>query len=286
MKSFYVFSLFILASLNAWADDYDKIVARLQEMDQKPNTALFTLGQNDQGRDILGIVLGDTSRAITKHLVVGTHHGNERAAADLPFYFIEEILPQLSEDTVIYVVPVLNITGYNRSRREETGSDNKPHDANRDYEDACKPKADFQLKSTLLAAEFMEKENIIAAVSLHGYVGTFTYPWGTSMTDYKTVDDVYMEDWAKKAAAHNGYKTGTHGGAIYPAIGSFEDYAYFKMGVWSYLLEIKSPQSDLRKDAKTLVEFFKQVPRERSKNVGQRLNCVKRILNTSELSRP
>lgn len=286
MKRTLAFFAFILCSMQLHADDYDKIVARLQVMDEKPNTALFTLGQNDQGRDIVGIVLGDPTRATTKHLVVGTHHGNERAAAELPFFFIEEMLPAMTDDVLYYVVPVLNISGYNRSRRTETGPTNANHDSNRDYEDACETKTDFQLKSTTLIADLIEKENVIAAVSLHGYVGTFTFPWGTKAADYRTADDAFMQDWASKAVTKNNYKVGTHGGAIYPATGAFEDWAYYKFGVWSYLLEIKSPSSDLRKDAKALVEFFNFAPRERSKNLGQTVNCVERILASQDRSRP
>ena len=67
----------------------------------------------------------------------------------------------------------------------------------------------------------------------------------------------------KKSVKINNYKTGTHGAAIYPAAGAFEDWAYFKLGVWSFLMEIKSPSADLKKDALTLVEFFKISPIER-----------------------
>lgn len=272
--------------LSAHADDYDKILSRLQELDKLPRTTLFTLGQNDQGRDIVGIILGGSAGAKVKHLVVGTHHGNERAAAEVPLLFVERMLPVLKSDEAYFVVPVLNISGYNRSRREETGSDGHNHDSNRDYEDACTTKVDFKLRSTALIAEFVEREDIISAVSIHGYVGTFTFPWGTNAEDYETLDHAYMEDLARKAVKVNNYKTGTHGGAIYPAAGAFEDWAYYKLGVWSYLLEIKSPFSDLKKDALSLVEFFKAAPRERSRNVGQSVNCVERILASLNRSRP
>ncbi len=276
----------LLSAVPALAEDYDKILARLQALAKNPNTSLFTLGKNDQGKDIVGIMIGDPSKAVTKHLVVGTHHGNERAAAEVPLFFVESILTQADAKILYYVIPVLNISGYNKSRREETGADNETHDSNRDYEDACEVKGDFQLKSTSLIAELIEKENIIAAVSVHGYVGTFTYPWGTEAGNYATLDDAFMEVWAKKAAKINKYKTGTHGAAIYPATGAFEDWAYYKLGVWSFLIEIRSPSADLKKDALALVEFFKVAPTERSKNVGQTVDCVDRILKGSHRSRP
>jgi Zinc carboxypeptidase len=274
-------------SFSSFAEDYDKILSRLQELSKAANTGLFTLGQNDQGKDIVGIVLGDPKTAIRKHLVIGTHHGDERAAAIVPFLFAELMLKDLDPEVLYYVIPVLNISGYNKNRRQEDdprGSGTL--DSNRDYEDACSVKVDFKLKSTSLIAEFVEREHIIAAVSVHGYFGTFTFPWGTDVKPFTTVDDALMLDWAKKAAKMNNYKVGTHGALVYPAAGAFEDWAYLKFGVWSYLLEIKSPMSDLNKDAQALVEFFKSAPSERSANVGQKVNCIKRLLSTRNRSRP
>lgn len=274
-----------LIACSAFADDYDKILARLTELDKLPNTALFSLGKNDQGRDIMGIMIGNSS-ARTKHVVVGTHHGNERASAEVPLYFTELVAKAADSEILYFVVPVLNISGYNVSRREENGSDGRTHDSNRDYEDACTTKQDFKLKSTTLIADLVEREDVVSAVSVHGYIGTFTYPWGTDASDYATADDAFLSEWAKKAVKVNNYKTGTHGGAIYPATGAFEDWAYYKLGVWSFLLEIRSPSSDLRKDAQTLVEFFKNSPPERSRNVGQQVNCMARILGSLNNSRP
>ncbi len=274
-----------LIACTAFADDYDKILARLSELDKLPNTTLFSLGKNDQGRDIMGIMIGNTS-ARTKHVVVGTHHGNERAAAEVPLHFTELAAKSSDADVLYYVVPVLNISGYNRYSREETGSDGRTHDSNRDYEDACTTKQDFKLKSTTLIADLIEREDVVSAVSVHGYIGTFTYPWGTEASDYATADDAFFSEWAKKAVKVNNYKIGTHGGAIYPATGAFEDWAYYKLGVWSFLLEIRSASSDLKKDALSLVEFFKHSPTERSRNVGQQVNCVDRILKSMHNSRP
>lgn len=278
--------MMLLFSFSSFAADYDKILTRLKEIDTLPNTALFTLGQNDQGTDIVGIILGDANTARQKYLVVGTHHGNEKAAAIVPLHFAEETLKNLKNDEVYFVIPVLNISGYNRSRREETGSDFKTHDPNRDYEDACTVKEDFKLQSTRLLAELIERENIVTAVTVHGYIGTFTFPWGTNAKEYETRDHLFLAEWAKKSVSLNNYQTGTHGGAIYPAAGAFEDWAYFKHGVWSYLLEIKSPYSDLKKDALSLVEFFKHSPHERSRHLGQKVNCVERLLANQEISRP
>ena len=279
--------MFALLSLSVFAaEDYDRILSRLSELDKLPNTTLFNLGKNDQGKDIMGIIVGDMSTAKLKHAVVGVHHGNEKASAEVPLYFTEMVVKSYDPSVLYYIVPVLNISGYNVSRREETGSDGDTHDSNRDYEDACSTKQDFQLKSTTLIADLIDREDIVSAVTVHGYIGTFTYPWGTDAKDYTTLDDAFLTAWAKKAVKINNYKTGTHGAAIYPATGAFEDWAYYKLGVWSFLLEIRSPSADLKKDAQTLVEFFKNSPTERSTHVGQHVNCVKRILGSLNNSRP
>lgn len=287
MKKITLLFLVTLVSSNLWAASaYDDILKRLTELSQYPDTGLFSLGKNDQGQDIVGLIIGNPNSGMTKHLVVGTHHGNERMSAIVPLLFAEKILAQRDRDAVYFVIPVLNISGYNRNSRQETGADGRSYDANRDYEDACATKVDFKLKSTSLISQLVERENIIGAVTVHGYVGTFTFPWGTTVKPYETQDDALMVDLAKKAVVHNNYKIGTHGGAIYPASGAFEDWAYFKLGVWSFLLEIKNPSSDLNKDANSLVQFFRDVPRERSQNVGQRVNCVARILGYRNDSRP
>jgi carboxypeptidase T len=285
MKTFFFFSLLFCFHTQA-SDSYKKILDRLTELDRLPDTTLFSLGKNDQGVDIMGLVLGDSASAQTRHLVVGTHHGNERAAAIVPLHFIEEMHKNRKSTDAYFVIPVLNVSGYNSSRREEIGSDHRSHDSNRDYEDPCTTKADFKLKSTTLLAQLVEREDITSAVSVHGYVGTLTYPWGTTASDYATKDDAFMEVWAAKAAKINNYRVGTHGAAIYPAAGAFEDWAYYKHGVWSYLLEIRSPSSDLKKDALSLVEFFKLSPKVRSQHLGQTVNCVDRLLKSYSFSRP
>lgn len=287
MKQIILLVVVLLLCSQAHAlDSYGKILNRLTELDNLPETSLFSLGKNDQGVDIMGIVLGDSASAEVRHLVVGTHHGNERAAAIVPLHFIEEIQKTRKSSEAYFVIPVLNVSGYNASRREETGSDRRSHDSNRDYEDPCTTKEDFKLRSTTLLAQLIQLEDITSAVSVHGYVGTLTYPWGTTASDYATKDDAFMEVWAQKAAKINNYRVGTHGAAIYPAAGAFEDWAYYKYGVWSYLLEIRSPSSDLKKDALSLVEFFKLSPKVRSEHLGQTVNCVDRILKSYPSSRP
>src|SRR6476646_4450262 len=133
-----LFSILALASLTATAaTDYDRILSRLAEIDKLPNTTLFSLGKNDQGKDIMGVVIGDAASAKHKYAVVGTHHGNDKASAEVTLFFAEMVIKAYDPSVVYFIVPVLNISGYNVSRREETGSDGDTHDSNRDYEDAC-----------------------------------------------------------------------------------------------------------------------------------------------------
>lgn len=286
MKSLILAATFCLISAQVMAADYDRILAKMQDFSKSPHAALFSLGKNDQGQDIMGLVIGDEGTAKIRHLVVGTHHGNERAAAEVPLHFIDQALTNYNPEILFYVIPVLNISGYNANRRQETGADAQTYDSNRDYEDACEVKHDFELKSTALIADFLALEEIVSAVSVHGYVGTFTFPWGMNTSNFQTLDNAMLVQWAKNTAKINGYRTGTHGDIVYPAEGSFEDYAYLKHGTYSFLMEIRSPSSDLKKDALALHDFFRNSPPERSKYVGQRPNCVAHILSAKNRSRP
>ena len=70
MKSlFFALSLVIL-SAQAMATDYDKIVSKIKEFSARPHTSIFSLGKNDQGQDILGLIVGDASTAKIRHLLV------------------------------------------------------------------------------------------------------------------------------------------------------------------------------------------------------------------------
>ncbi len=285
-------------SLSAFAGPYDNILAELRSLQSKyPHLAtMISMGANDQGVDILGLKI---ERGLTQNktpkLVVGTHHGNETDAAPLSVSFARELLKILDsgdsqyfsdlKSDVFYVFPVLNISGYDRRSRREKDSQGRWLDPNRDYPDACAKKADFQLKSVRNLSRFIYDYNIVGAITVHGYVGTLTFPWGFYTDDTHSPDHEEFMNFTRYAVQANNYRVGTHKDVIYPASGSFEDWAYLEQGVWVALLEMKR-RPDYSKDVEAMLRYFSVIPKERSFYHDHDGNCVKREGGRSEMSRP
>jgi hypothetical protein len=262
---------------------YDVTLKEIDELAKLPNVDKFLLGKNDQNENIYGLIIKGQEPIVNHHLVVGTHHGNELRAAEVPILFAKDIISVLQNPnhphfaklnkSHFHIVPVLNINGYNRAIREELDSSRRSHDPNRDYPDPCATKVDYRLKSTKLISEYIINNNIVAAVSIHGYIGTFTFPWGIFTDTYETEHHQELLHWGEEAAKVNGYKVGSHGGLIYPTAGAFEDWAYYQLGVWSFLLELDR-NADMKKDAKTLTEFFALAPSNRAISHAHEGKCT------------
>lgn len=236
-------------------------------------TSRIVIGINDQGVEIEGLRIGSAD-ATVQHLVVGAHHGNEQKSTDVAMAFIKEIvaakhvsagLDKKLENTAFHVIPVLNISGYNAGQRQERDASGRSFDPNRDYPDPCGNDSTFNLNSTDALSKYLIAENIIGAVTIHGYIGTFTFPWGTYTNQTESPDhDVYRNVTAQ-AVRVNQYRTGTHADVIYPTVGAFEDWAYHAVGVWTALLEIKN-NVNVTNDAQALVTYFNGIPTVRSEN--------------------
>lgn len=279
MKQFLFASmLFVFALSLVSAAEYDRILNEMNTI-VSGNAAyaqMMDIGKNDQGNAIYGLRLeniGYAEDGKANHLVVGVHHGNERHGADVSLSFVKKVIAIYKNPSdpnyktysagVYYVVPVLNIGGFNANRRYETNKNNKSIDPNRDYPDVCVQNTYFQLASTSNLAQFIERYNIVSSVTIHGYVGTFTYPWGMYTSNYKTLDHDFYNQVAAASVKANNYRIGTHGDIVYPASGSYEDWAYYKFGVWTMLMEmVSSPNID--KDANCLVIYYSLMPNSRS----------------------
>jgi carboxypeptidase T len=260
------------------AAPYDDSVARLDRLvDAHPELVTpMDIGTNDQGVLIRGVrIEGSEARGMTKpkHLVVGTHHGNEQLSAEVAHSFAERLVAALEDPnapfhaelskSVYYVIPVLNVSGFNAGRREESSRTGRTMDPNRDYPDPCTTDQPYQLASTGHLADFVGREEIVAAVTIHGYIGTFTYPWGIFTTNTHTPDHTAFQAMSREVVAVNRYSTGTHADAIYPTAGAFEDWAYFEHGVWVMLLEIAN-RPNVARDADSLLKYFAVAPETRS----------------------
>lgn len=293
------------AVIDPAATPYENIVAKMDNLQsQNPDLiSRFVLGTNDQGQTIYGWQFESETTASpykgpvrekSKMLLVGVHHGNEQLSADAVVQFARDLVGEMTNpaapnhgniaNRIFYVIPVLNIGGYNAGRREEYTTAGRSLDPNRDYPDPCYDGPTFRLQSTKNLANFMRAEGIVGAITVHGYIGTFTYPWGIFTDNTRTKDHDWFAKASKLAVAHNGYQTGTHADAIYPTAGAFEDWAYFEIGAWTMLLELRQ-NANLVKDSKAMMTFYAQIPHERSFNNAHLGNC-RRLEETVIRARP
>ena len=280
---------------------YDAIVQRMKSLeDRHPHLAkMVSMGQNDQGAHVLGLYLakhGGGNQPKSHHLLLATHHGNERNPANLSLAFAQQLVNVFSdqenphpslEQRAFYVFPVLNISGYNKSLRYEQDALGRWHDSNRDYPDACAMSQPFKLRTTSLVNHFINTQNIISAVSVHGDIGTFTYPWGFYTDSPRTPDHEIYQQILSYATQANGYQTGTHKEVIYPAAGSFEDWAYHDHGIWVALFET-APNFNQQADVEALLRFFATVPTQRSLDHAHYGQCInwEIIRHSLDKSRP
>lgn len=195
----------------------------------------ITLGDSDSGEKILGLRVGNGPM---KTLVVGTHHGNEYGSAEVALAFARSVAANPIPGQTVYVIPVLNIGGYNKRDRYELAATGRRMDPNRDYPGPCGTEGPFSLKSTQALADFVDREKIVASATLHTYYPAVVYPWGLSSHDLSTPYDAQFQQLVEAATVESRYRVGNSTEVMYPADGTFEDYAYWKHGVWSILFEL------------------------------------------------
>jgi carboxypeptidase T len=221
----------------------------------------FTLGVSDAGLPIYGVKIGSGP---VRHLVVATHHGNEFPSAEVALNFAESIAKKPIPGMTVFVIPVLNINGYERRNRYEQVN-GQGLDLNRDYPGPCGTEGPFYSKSTMALADFVEKQNIVAAATLHTYKPAVVYPWGISTDDVETPYTPLFHKLASAATIESHYEIGYSTIVMYPADGTFEDYIYWKHGIYSLLFEIGSSnhpsQAELTETVRVNVEGLREMLR-------------------------
>jgi carboxypeptidase T len=229
---------------------------------------LINLGTNDEGVDIVGLRVSLTPTQVDPrkvgHLLVSTHHGNELKATDFTLAFTQDLLRRYDSrelyssklsDIEWTIIPVLNVSGYNGNSRYEHGQD-----SNRDYPGPCNGGKGPTIKSIQLVMNLLKSRPFAASVTVHGYIGTMTFPWGVNTTNTHSHDHNAYDRMFAKAASFNGYRYGTSTDLIYSAEGTFEDYVYWKHGIWSLLLEMRDGSaSDIRTSVPAIQAYFDQV---------------------------
>ncbi|MEQ1878877.1 MAG: M14 family zinc carboxypeptidase [Bdellovibrionia bacterium] len=235
---------------------------------QYPNSAkVFDLGANDSGQMIKGLMIGTGSNTNINNLVVGTHHGNEYGSTGVALGFALATAANPIQGQNIFVIPVLNIPGFDKNNRYENN-----RDPNRDYPGPCATQGPHKLKSTALLAMFVDKLKITTSATLHTYYPGVLYPWGVSTHDLSTpYDDIFIQ-LAKYATVESKYKVGNSTAELYPADGTFEDYAFWAHGIWSLLFEMGNTHSPSDQAVQTMINvnvpglrrMFEMAPKARA----------------------
>lgn len=246
--------------------------------------SIFSIGTNDDNVEIYAMRISTAPQTVDPnkigHFMVSTHHGNELAAPLFTMAFIEDLLVRYDSadlwraglhDQEFTIIPVLNVSGYNANQRHEHG-----RDPNRDYPNPCTSSPGGRLKSIARLMDFLKTRIFSGSVTVHGYDGSLTFPWGMHADDYHTQDHNEYTSIFQKAAAFNGYRVGTAADVVYPANGCYEDWVYWKHGMWSLLLELRNGSAkDIKDTVPAIAAFYDQL-RASPSNKNQFLgNCLR-----------
>lgn len=255
-----------LSSQAALHANYNEVKTTLQNIVSRSplNARLVDIGMSDSGEMIKGVQIGNGA---VNNLVVASHHGNEYGSVEVALGFAEATALNPIEGQTVTVIPVLNIAGFNRRNRYERNLD-----PNRNYPGPCATEGPFTLKSTKALADFVDREGIVASATLHTYYPAVVYPWGLSTPDLDTEYNEQFKRLTQLAAQDSNYQVGNSSEVIYPADGTFEDYAFWKHGTWSLLFELGFSHFPSEADINTMKRvntpgirrFLEQAPRVRA----------------------
>ncbi len=244
-------------------------------------TKTFELGITDSGELVEGVKIGNGP---VKNLVVSTHHGNEYGSTEVARAVAVNLAEHPIPGQTVFVIPVLNVTGYNAKQREEI-ADGTYHDPNRDYPGPCGTEGPHKLKSTALLAAFVAREGIVASATLHTFYPAVVYPWGLGTRDLSTPYDDQFKTMVSLATQESRYQTGNSTEVIYAANGTYEDYAFWKHGIWSILFELGNSHNPVQGDIEEMVRvnvpgmrrMLEQAPTARATNHAFTGKCDGRL---------
>ena len=234
----------------------------------RDTSEIVEVGPSDSGDTILALKVGDGP---IHNLIVATHHGNEYGSTEVGAAMAASLAATPIAGQTLFIIPVLNIEGFNARQREESAR-GVSWDPNRDYPGPCTNDNPHNLKSTLSLARFVERHDIVASATLHTYWPAVVYPWGLSTPDTSTPYDEPFTRLVEAATQESHYATGNSTLVMYPADGTYEDYAFWRHGIWSLLFELgpshapNDPQIDqmIRVNLPGIRRFFEMAPRERA----------------------
>jgi carboxypeptidase T len=269
------------------SNNYRDVKAFMQKLatDHPRTVQLFSLGTGDNGETIVGAKIGDGNPANVHNLLVATHHGNEYGSTEVAKAFAVSVADAPIRGQTLYFIPVLNTNGFDRRDRYEINSAGNRIDPNRDYPGPCGTEGPWKLRSTAALAQMIDRENIVGSATLHTFYPAVVYPWGISSHDLSTPYDGIFEALVKAATQESQYQTGRNTEVIYPADGTFEDYAYWKHGIWSILFELGQSHTPSDSEVRQMQQvnvpgmrrMFEQTPTQRAANHAFTGRCDTRL---------
>ncbi|WP_413557006.1 M14 family zinc carboxypeptidase [Bdellovibrio sp. HCB209] len=270
--------------------NYTTVTQTLQQIQQaNPTTSeLFELGTSDSGLPIVGIKIGNGE---TADLIVATHHGNEYGSTAVAMGAADAFAKNPIKGHTVYIIPVLNVSGFNSRSRYERLSGMGSVDQNRDYPGPCVTGKSFKSKATKALADFIDQKNIVSSATLHTHWPAVLYPWGFSTRDVMTKDDAKFIQLSKDAVVESGYEVGNSKDLLYAADGAFEDYAYWKHGIWSLLFEMGNTHTPSESQMTQMVSvnvpglrrFFENAPKQRAQDHAFTGKCDRSMLQRTHL---
>jgi carboxypeptidase T len=255
-----------------WDDTYAEVVQFLENLAAKnPNVKMTELSLASGG-SIKGVRIGNGP---DQQAIVAAHHGNEYGSTYLAKNLAQEIADAPISGRTVHIFPVINVSGFNQRQRFENGMD-----PNRDYAHGCRTGWTSRLESTAALSRYLETANITTAVSLHTHSQVIGVPWALNVGQTSLEHDRFMQ-LAQMAAGINSYTAGTWAEVVYTAAGTFEDYAFMKHGVWTFLFELgvthfpSQAQLDeiVRTNVPAITTLLNAAPTERSKRHSYEFNC-------------
>lgn len=248
---------------------YAKVVEQMRSLEQQyPAYAkVFSIGTNDDGDDIFALRVSTKPEIVDHqkigHIVVATHHGNEAGAPAFALYFLDDLIRRYAatpdaealKTREYTVIPVLNISGFNADERLEHDVD-----PNRDYPSPCLSQDGGALKSVKVLMDLFQTRTFVGSVTVHGYDGSLSYPWGMVADNYVSKDQDRYDALFAHAAERNNYRSGNGAELIYPANGCYEDWVYWRYGAWSMLVELRDGgPADILATTQAIASYFDEL---------------------------
>ncbi len=220
---------------------------------------LVEIGRSIEGRPLVGVRVFAGDRPHLRQRVLGAHHGDESASAELTLALTEALVeawregdPDVStllDEQELFLLPLVNPDGY----AEHTRYNARGVDLNRNYGHEWSASssrggdAPFSEPETRAVRAWSTWSGYGAGLSLHS--GAVNIGWVWNFTTTRTAEDRLLDALAQTYADEcevDGFYT-TNGADWYVTHGDTTDWAYGRLGTLDFTLELsqrKAPEAD------------------------------------------